>query len=887
MSPFRLRGLLLVVLVSLALLVPSAGAVSTSLVINEVDYDQASTDTAEFLELKNVSGSAISLAGFTVELVNGTGGGASIYRTIALPSTTLAAGDYFVICSNPATTLNCDLDGGPDTDFIQNGAPDAIGLRSGGTLVDALSYEGDSGAPYTEGSGAGLVDDPNAGTAGLSRCADGSDTDQNNTDFAYRPSTPGVANNCPPPPVQFGVCGDDQETRIHAIQGSGPASDAVGATRVIEGIVVGDFQGSGALNGYFVQEEDADADVDPQTSEGIFVSHPGSSPVASGDAVRVRGTVAEFFGLTQLGGVTDLAVCSNGGSVTAASAGLPTPSLNSFEAFEGMRTTFSQTLTATETFTLGRFGEVALAAGGRLFTPTQIVDPGAPAMAEQDLNRRSQIQLDDGSSVQNPPIVPYLGLDDTLRIGDTVPGVTGVLSFGFGVYELHPTEAVTFTRANPRPTGPPEVDGSLRVGAANVLNYFTTLDGSGPICGPQANQDCRGADSATELERQRAKLVAALTKLDADIVGLTELENNASDAPIADLVAGLNDATAAGTYAYVATGAVGTDAIRVGIVYKPAAVTPVGNFAVLDSTVDPLFLDQKNRPVLAQSFRENGTEDVLTVAVNHLKSKGSDCNDVGDPDTGDGQGNCNVTRANAATALVNWLATDPTDSGSEDVLVIGDLNSYAKEDPIGVIEDAGYTNLVDSFVGDDAYSFVFQAQSGTLDYALASPSLTARVTGADEYHINADEPVILDYNTEFNPPSLFSPDEFRAADHDPVLVGLCEATPPALSVSLSPSSLWPPNHTYVTVQATLAASDKSAPAVTLVSAVSNEPDNAPGQADGNTTDDVVVVDQDTFRLRAERDETGSGRIYTVTYRATDACGNSTTRTATVTVPVSR
>ena len=205
-----------------------------------------------------------------------------------------------------------------------------------------------------------------------------------------------------------------------------------------------------------------------------------------------------------------------------------------------------------------------------------------------------------------------------------------------------------------------------------------------------------------------------------------------------------------------------------------------------------------------------------------------------------------------------------------------------------MIRNAGYTNLIDSFVGDEAYSFVFQAQSGTLDYALASPSLTARVRGADEYHINADEPLVLDYNTEFNrPPSLFNPDEFRAADHDPVLVGICETTPPELAVSVAPATLFPPNHKYVTVQATVSASDQAPPPVTLVSATSSEPDNAAGGSDGNTVDDVVVVDRDTFRLRAERNENGAGRIYTITYRAVDACGNATTESATVTVPIRR
>ena len=74
------------------------------------------------------------------------------------------------------------------------------------------------------------------------------------------------------------------------------------------------------------------------------------------------------------------------------------------------------------------------------------------------------------------------------------------------------------------------------------------------------------------------------------------------------------------------------------------------------------------------------------MAVNHLKSKGSPCDDVGDPDPGDGAGNCNLTRTGAAEALVDWLAGDPTGSGDPDFLIIGDLNSYDKEDPIDVAD---------------------------------------------------------------------------------------------------------------------------------------------------------------------------------------------------------
>ena len=302
---------------------------------------------------------------------------------------------------------------------------------------------------------------------------------------------------------------------------------------------------------------------------------------------------------------------------------------------------------------------------------------------------------------------------------------------------MFPTAPADYTVVNPRPAAPESVDGDLRVAAMNTLNYFLTLDYPNPPttnpptpphpldnkCGPLLSVECRGADfdQPDELVRQRTKLIAALSGLDADVIGLNELENTTGVEPLADIVANLPG------YAYIDTGTIGTDAIKVGLIYRPSEVTPVGAFQVLDSTDDPRFVDTKSRPALAQTFQDNTTGGKFTVVVNHFKSKGSDCLDLSDPDTGDGSGNCNVTRTNAAEALVDWLATDPTASGDPDFLIMGDLNSYAMEDPIDQIKEGAddvagsaddFTNLIAAFQGADAYSYTFDGQAGYLDHAL-------------------------------------------------------------------------------------------------------------------------------------------------------------------------
>nr|WP_240918067.1 ExeM/NucH family extracellular endonuclease [Phycicoccus sp. HDW14] len=474
-------------------------------------------------------------------------------------------------------------------------------------------------------------------------------------------------------------------------------------------------------------------------------------------------------------------------------------------------------MSVTEHFQLGRFGQVVVSSGGRLRQPTNVVAPGPEALALQAANTLNRLIVDDATQAQNPdPIIwgrggQPLSAENTLRGGDTVTGATGVMTYTWAgnaasgnAYRLRPVDqtgaGIRFEAANPRPSSVPDVGGDVQVVGMNLLNYFNTF--SGCTAGTAgAATDCRGANNAAEFERQAAKTVAAMKALDADVFGVNEIENDGygPSSALADLVGRLNAATAPGTYAYLdvdartgGTDVLGSDAIKVGTIYKPSVVTPVGNTSVLNT---PEFVNggdsaPRARPSLAQAWKVNATGGVFIVDVNHLKSKGSACEVA---DAGDGQGNCNVVRTNSVKALLQWLGTDPTGTGDDDVLLVGDYNSYAKEDPIRTLEAGGFTNLVRKYQGEDAYSYAFDGQWGYLDHALGSASLVGQVTGVGDYHINSDEPAILDYNTEFKSAaqvgSLYAPDQYRVSDHDPVIVGLAPDGPPRVDAAFVDGSV--------------------------------------------------------------------------------------------------
>jgi len=570
-----------------------------------------------------------------------------------------------------------------------------------------------------------------------------------------------------------------ETVKIYEIQGDGESSPLEGEFVSTEGVVTADFQDDHQIKAFFIQSESPDNN--PETSEGILV-YNNDTDVRVGDRVQVIGKVYEYKTLTEIIHAT-IIILDNGIPLPEPSKiHLPLASEDALEAFEGMRVKLTQRLTVSDVYSLGKYGQFTVS-NGRLMIPTSVVSPGEEAQNLAGKNKLNQIIIGDPSDEQNPdPVIfPNSGLtaENSLRAGHEIENVVGVLRYAYG-YQVHPTESFDLYKdANPRLSEPPHTNNHLTVASFNVLNYFNGDDFEGSLFPTE-----RGADTEEEFIRQRNKIINAIIALRADVVGLMEIENDGfgDESAIQDLINGLNDKDNR-TYAFVDPGLekIGTDVITVGIIYDTNRVEEAGNAATL--TTDA-FADL-NRPPLAQSFKDLRSNEIFTVVVNHFKSKG--CYDVTgeNADQGDGQGCWNPVRTQASIDLMAWLDTNPTGADDPDLLIIGDLNAYAMEDPIRAFEEKEFTNLSRLFHGKKAYSYVYYGQAGYMDYAISSKHLTPHITSVYHWAINADEPTCLDYNTEYKSEDqiedLYSDSPFRSSDHDPVIIGL----------DLRHPSMWP------------------------------------------------------------------------------------------------
>ena len=770
----RLVTLLTLGLAVSALAASAPQALSTTVVINEVDYDQTGTDAAEYLELKNVSSSSIALDPYVVQLVNGASGVTAVYDSIDLPAVSLAAGDYYVVCANAATVPNCDLDDGPDTNFIQNGDPDAIGLRIESTLVDALSYGGDTAAPYIEDSGTGL-DDAADGTNGLSRCPDGTDSDVNNADFVYAASTPGAANTCPPPPPP------PTSAAIREIQGSTHISPYAGQNVLTRGIVTALRPTSGA--GFYIQDPVPDANA--ATSEAIFVFTNSVPTVAVGDDVQVVGTVTEFRPggatstnlttteitsptitvLTSANALPAATVVGTGGRVppsavidddatgsveTSGTFDEATDGIDFYESLEAMRVQVNAAVAVGPT---SGFGEIPIV--GDAGTNAGIrTNHGGVVISADDFNPE-RLHLDDTFLS-----VPSVNVGD----GFTTAAV-GVVDYSFGNFKLNVTTALTRV-AGPlaqEVTATPS-DRQIAVATYNVENldpsdttfaahadYIVNHLRSPDLVAIEEIQDSDGATNSTVTDAATTwnLLIAAISAAGGPTYQFRQInpvDDQDGGEPGGNIRVGFLFRTDRELEFIDRPG--GTSTSTTTVVDHPSGP----RLSASPGRVDPGNAAWANsRKPLAGEFRMRGKK--VFVIVNHFNSKGGDHPLFGrfQPPVRSSE-----VQRHAQAQVLNDFVDDILDADENaNVIVLGDINDFEFSDTVEILEGGGVlTSLMNTLPKAERYSYVFEGNSQVLDQILVSENLSA------EFPIEYD---VVHVNSEFAD---------QVSDHDPQVARL-------------------------------------------------------------------------------------------------------------------
>ena len=792
----------------------SAAPAGDALVISEVyggGGNAGATLTNDFIELYNPTDARIPLDGMSVQYrSSGNNPGGVTDLTGSVP-----AGGHWLVqeaagtggtdaLPTPDATGSLAMSGSNGIVVLAEGTDPVDPATAGAELVDLVGY---GSVPQYEGSGAAPA---LSNTTSASRDADGADTDDNAADLTTGDPTPqnsgGDGGPADPPP-------SSGELSIAEIQGDGDASPVVGETVTTQGVVTATYR-TGGIDGLYVQTGGTGrgTDATPGASDGLFVNGAAleEADYRVGASLEITGAVAERFGVTEIKPASPDGVTSAGylPVVTPLATELPATETER-EAHEGELLAPQGGFTVTNSYDTNRFAEIGLAAGDTpLIQPTEVEDAQTGDVAEIEADNAARaVTLDDGANVDftaagSDTPVPYLtrpnGSPRPVRVGAPVTFTEPVvLTYGFNTWRFQPTARITaedglpVTIENTRTDAPQAVAGDVRLATFNVLNYFATTGeefvASGGTCtyyedrqgNPVTTNRCdpdgpRGAADDANLERQQAKIVAAINTLSADVVSLEEIENSVKfdqdrDAALSTLVDALNAAAGGDTWDFVPSPAASElpalgaqDVIRTAFIYKPSALETVGTSRVL---VDDAFANA--RQPLAQAFKPAGAEDAdaFTVIVNHFKSKGSGADD------GTGQGNANPDRVAQAEALATFADDVESDSGIAKTFLTGDFNAYSQEDPMQVLYDAGYTQVESDTEGEETYSF--SGLSGSLDHVLANDAAYDDVAGADVWNINSGESLAFEYSRyNNNVTDFYAPDVFRASDHDPEIVGI-------------------------------------------------------------------------------------------------------------------
>ena len=822
-----------------------AAAGSSPVIINEAYLSGGSAGAAfknKFVELYNTSDAPVPLDGWSLQYRNATGTG--VPSSVVPLTGTIAAKGHYLLKGGSNGTVGLDL---PAADVSAGGFNPAIAggtivlakqatavtdLATGSVVepanvADLLGY----GSSLTFETGAAKTPSGTGDVKSVNR-SNGVDSNNNSADFSLNatitPKAPNGAATPVDPPVDPGPVTPPAARTIAEIQGDGAASPFVGTSVITRGKVTAAFP-TGGFAGYYIQTPGTGGDLTPanhSASDAIFVfSAATAGSVQIGDYVEVTGAVSEYFGMTQVtvpaaAGLLKLTEAAPEPKAT----GFALPAEEAFrEALEGMLLTPQGPVTVTDNYSLNQYGEIGLAGGTTpLQQPTAVAPYGsAEYTATVAANAARGIKLDDGATTNflkdagtKALELPYLTTADPVRVGAPVSFKTNVvLNYANGSWKFQPLTHLTPANAEAvqpvsfgattRTEAPAAVGGNLKIASFNVLNYFPTTgdqltgctyytDRAGNPITVRGGCNARGAANAENLQRQQDKIVAAITKSGADVVSLMEIENSAKfgknrDDALAKLVDSLNIATP-GIWDYVRTPAnapplADEDMIRTAFIFKKSAAEPVGESIIHNDTV----AFATARKPLAQVFKPAGaTDDKQFIAIaNHFKSKGSAATPE---DTDKGQGASNLARTAQAQSLLAFSDELQKSKGTDKVFLIGDFNAYAKEDPINVFTAAGYVNQDEKATNADGsakHSYLYGGLVGSLDHILASPGANAIVTGADIWNINSVESVALEYSRyNNNVTDYYAPDQFRASDHDPVVVGLDLPAAPAIPASV-------------------------------------------------------------------------------------------------------
>jgi predicted extracellular nuclease len=871
---------------------PTAQAVSTSIVISQVyggGGNAGATLTNDFIELHNVSGSPVSVAGWSVQYASATG------TTWAVTNLTgsIAAGGYYLVqeaqgaggttpLPTPEAIGTIAMSGTAGKVALTNTTTALTGAcPTGGALVDFVGYG--PTANCSETAPTAILSNTTAAIRAGSGCTD---TDHNDTDFAVAAPTPRngatpvftcggggtptlnindvalaegnagtttftftvsltaaaagnvtfdiatadgtatVGNNdyvarsltnqtittgntnysfdvtvngdvTPEPNETFFVnvtnvvganAGDVQGlgtinndeiviTPIHDIQGNGSTSPMVTQVVTTGGIVTATKN-----NGFFIQAPDANADADPNTSEGIFVFTSSAPPAAAaiGNSVAVTATVQEFIPaaaphqppVTELGTVTATTLLSSGNTlptpITITAADTNPNNLENLEKFEGMRVHVNSLIVCGPTGGTITEPSATVASSGLFFG----VLPGVPRPF-----REAGVDASLDLPVGAPVTVPRFDTNpERLRIdsdvqpgttaidvaaGTTVSNITGPLDYAFVTWTIYPdaaTPPVVGTQPTPQPI-PAQNANELTVASFNMERFFDTTDD------PNTSDPILTA-GAFNGRLAKASLIIRTVQRMPDVIGVEEMENLTTLQAVATKVN--NDAVAASqpNPNYQAFLNEGNDVggIDVGFLVKTShvSVVDVTQLGLSTTYINPnngmpeLLNDRPTLQLRATIPNPAGGAPLpFTVLVNHLRSLSG----VDDPTDGN---RIRTKRREQALALANVIQTRQTNDPNEVIITVGDMNAFQVNDgyvdSIGIIKgtpapasqvtlfgadvvNPDLVDLVDTLPLSERYSYTFDGNAQVLDHILLNQAAMRRLNRFHYARFDADYPV--------------------------------------------------------------------------------------------------------------------------------------------------